>query len=107
MAFTIKQSDTSPSLQVTFQDAEGNPVNIVGASIDFYMESLDGILVVDAPMTIVNGQGGIAKYDWQIGDTDSPGTYYAEFKVTYGDGSVETFPNNTNSTIIIYPSLVF
>lgn len=105
MAFTIKQSDTSPSLQATLQDADGNAININGASIRFHMKAVGGAVVIDQPMTIVNAAGGIVKYDWQSGDTDTAGTYYAEFEVTYSDLSVETFPNNTNETILIIPQL--
>jgi hypothetical protein len=105
MAFTIKQSDTSPSLQATLQDANGTAININGASIRFHMKAVGGAIVIDQPMTIVNAAGGIVKYDWQSGDTDTAGTYYVEFEVTYLDLSVETFPNNTNETILIITQL--
>lgn len=105
MAFTIKQSDTSPSLQATLQDANGNPINISYSTVRIHMKQVGGSVVIDQPMTIVDEEVGIVRYDWQSGDTDTPGTYYVEFEVTYQDLSVETFPNNTNETVLIIPQL--
>jgi hypothetical protein len=105
MAFTIKQSDTSPSLQATLQDADGNTINISYSTVRFHMKQVGGSVVIDQPMTIVDEENGVVRYDWQSGDTDTPGTYYVEFEVTYQDLSVETFPNNTNETVLIIPQL--
>jgi hypothetical protein len=56
-------------------------------------------------MTITDALGGVVQYDWQSGDTDTAGSYYAEFEVTYNDGAVETFPNNQNLAISIRKEL--
>ena len=69
------------------------------------MKQVGGSVVIDQPMTIVDEENGVVRYDWQSGDTDTPGTYYVEFEVTYQDLSVETFPNNTNETVLIIPQL--
>lgn len=105
MAFNIKQNDTSPSLQATLKDSALNPVNLLGASVQFHMKSLDGTLKVDASMDVVDVDSGIIRYDWQSGDTDTVGAYYIEFEVTYADGSVETFPNNGNKVISVVKKL--
>lgn len=105
MAFTIKQNDTSPALQATLQDYAGNPINLVGATVRFHMKGLDGSIVVDAPMTITNAAGGVVRYNWQAADTDTVGTYYAEFEATYSDLSIETFPNTDSIAIVITPEL--
>jgi hypothetical protein len=39
------------------------------------------------------------------GDTDTAGTYWAEFEVTFGDGRVETYPNRGYLTVNIEPDL--
>jgi len=105
MAFSIKQNDTSPSLQATLKDASLTPVNITGATVMFHMKSIDGTVKVDQQMTIVDGSGGVVQYDWQAGDTDTVGTYYVEFEVTYGDSSIETFPNNGNKVVSVVKEL--
>lgn len=105
MAFSIKQNDTSPSLQATLKDAALNPVDLTGATVMFHMKSIDGTVKVDQQMTITNASGGVVQYDWQSGDTDTVGTYYVEFEVTYADSSVETFPNNGNKVVSVVREL--
>jgi hypothetical protein len=105
MAFSLKQNDTSPSLQATLKDAAQNPVDLEGATVKLHMKSAEGILKVNAAMTVVDQNNGIIQYDWQSGDTDTAGTYYVEFQVTYADSSVETFPNDGNKIIVIRPEL--
>jgi hypothetical protein len=105
MAFTIKQNDTSPSLQATLKDASDNPIGLVGATVMFHLKSLDGTIKVDAEMTVTDADNGVVQYDWQSGDTDTVGSYYAEFEVTYSDGTIETFPNNSNLSISIRAEL--
>lgn len=105
MAFYIKQNDTSPSVQAALTDANNQAISLVGASVQFHMEDIEGNLKVNSAMTITNDIGGIVQYDWVSGDTDTVGTYYVEFEVTYFDGSVETFPNNNKEVIIIRPEL--
>lgn len=105
MAFSIKQNDTSPSLQATLKDATLTPVNLAGATVMFHMKSVDGTIKVDQQMTITNASGGVVQYDWQAGDTDTVGTYYVEFEVTYSDSSIETFPNNGNKVVSVVKEL--
>lgn len=105
MAFSIKQNDTSPSLQATLKDAALDPINLTGASVRLHMKSVDGTLKIDQPMTIVTPLQGIIQYDWQAGDTDTVGTYYVEFEVTYADASVETFPNNGSKVVSVVKEL--
>lgn len=105
MAFTIKQSDTSPALQATLKDADGIAINLNGCTVQFHMKSLSGVVVIDQPMTVVNASGGIVKYNWTSLDTSTSGAYYAEFEVTYSDLSVETFPNTGSIAIVITPEL--
>lgn len=105
MAFSIKQNDTSPSLQATLKDASLNPIDLTGATVMFHMKSVDGTIKVDRQMTVTNAAGGVVQYDWQSGDTDTVGTYYVEFEVTYADSSVETFPNNGNRAVSVVREL--
>ena len=106
MAFRIKTNDTGPVLSVTLTDANGNGIGLAGASARFHMKAFGATsLKIDAPATIIDDVNGVVKYDWVAGDTDTAGTYYGEIEVTYGDATVETFPNNGYFTIIIKEDL--
>jgi len=105
MAFSIKQNDTSPSLQATLKDAALDPIDLTSATVRLHMKSVDGTLKIDEVMTIVDDSGGVVQYDWQSGDTDTVGTYYVEFEVTYADASVETFPNNGSKVVSVVKEL--
>ena len=61
--------------------------------------------MVDAAATIVTAAAGLVRYSWNSGDTDTAGSYQAEFEMTYGDGSIETFPNSSNIQIDIMADL--
>ena len=52
------------------------------------------ITKVDASASIVTPAAGTVQYDWDAADTDTIGSYQAEFEVTYVDGTIETFPND-------------
>ena len=106
MAFRIKTNDTSPKLSVTLTDALGTPIGLAGCSARFHMKAFGASsLKVDAVADIYDEDSGIVEYSWQVGDTDTAGTYYGEIEVTYGDATVETFPNNGYFTIIIKEDL--
>ena len=95
MTFYIKQNDTSPAMLATLQDADGNAVNLTGATVRFHMRAVGGNeVVVDDAVTVVTPLSGIVRYDWSADDTDTIGSYQAEFEVTYADASIETFPND-------------
>jgi len=95
MTFFIKRNDTSPAMLATLVDADGNAVDITGASVRFHMRPIgQSQNTVDSAAVIVTPLEGIVRYNWLASDTDSSGTYQAEFEVTYADASIETFPND-------------
>lgn len=95
MGFNIKQGDTSPSLRVKLKNSDQSAADLTGATVRFHMREVDATVAsVDALATIVNATGGEAQYDWVTGDTNTAGSFYGEFEVTFSDGSIGTYPND-------------
>jgi hypothetical protein len=95
MTFYVKQNDTSPAMLATLQDADGNAIELTSASVRFHMRPVGGgAIVVDQAATVVTALEGLVRYNWTAADTDTVGSYQAEFEVTYADASIETFPND-------------
>ncbi len=105
MAFYIKQNDTSPSILAELKDANNTPVNLTAATAKVFIKSVDGTLKVNEDVQIINVTLGVVRYDWQVGDTDTVGTYSVEFQVTYTDGAVETFPNTGSIALVVTKEL--
>ncbi len=98
MSFFIKRNDRLPSYAVTLDTG----VSLVGATVKLIM-TLKGETVpkVDAEAVVVDGATGSVRYDWADGDTDTEGTYDAEWEITYGDGRKQTLPDNDFEEVII------
>ena len=98
--FKIKKSDTQPSLQATLQYNNGSPIDLTNSTIYFIMGKLaDYATYRSGTCSTVSDTGGICKYDWSNLDTGSVGTYWGEFEVNWGSGSIMTLPNNHNLKI--------
>lgn len=110
--FHIKQGNTSPALEAQLIDNEGNPVDLNGTTVRFQSRLVgDDIPTVDDTAKITDPDEGIVVYEWKSGDTDTDGSYIAEFDVDYSGGtsdnfeSDETFPNNDYLQIRIEENL--
>lgn len=91
LKFTIKRGDTSPALRFALLPEN---VSLAGATVRFQMRSRGGATVIDLPAEILTVfEPAVVAHLWAPGETDTPGRYEAEFRVTYLDGTVETFPN--------------
>lgn len=120
--FHIKEGDTSPGIIRELTDAAGNPVNLDGASARFQMrprqntfygpsmgtqtatpflnEPAEILQYTDSDGNYVNK--GQVRYGWADDDTDTPGKYICEFRISYGDQSIETFPNYGHIHVTIH-----
>lgn len=103
----LKQNDTSPTLDAILTNAAGEVVDVTNASVRFHMQMVGATtLKIDAAATVVDGEAGHVRYTLQPGDTDTPGSYKAEYEVTFLDGSVETFKNTPDQLrVVITPEL--
>lgn len=101
-AFNIKRNDTSPSLVWEITSTIGT---LLGSTVVFNMKNAAGtVIIARAAASFDNGGTGVLPsliYNWIATDTAASGKYFGEFEVTYADGRIETFPNNTNIPIVI------
>ena len=91
LKFTIKRGDTSPALRIALLP---DSVSLAGATVRFQMRARGGATVIDRPAEVLTVfEPAVVAHLWAPGETDMPGRFEAEFRVTYLDGAVETFPN--------------
>lgn len=96
LRFPIKRHDRLPALKVALTYRDGTAVSLVGAtSPKFYMRSTSAAdsttPKVDGVATITDAANGLLQYDWAANDTDTAGSYLAEFEVQIS-GRRMTFP---------------
>jgi len=102
--FSIKQNDTRPILKAQLLDAEELPVNLTAVNaIEFHMRVYPAgtTKIAAGSVTINNATQGQVQYSFSASDTNTADTYEAEFEVTYSDGTIQTFPNDTQATVKI------
>lgn len=106
--FVIKRNDRRPALAKTLTDSAGNPVDLTGSSVKLIITAIaTGTVKVNTAASIVNppGTDGKVSYAWAAGNTDTPGDYWGEFEVTFGDGTKESFPNDRHMRIRVTEEL--
>ncbi len=104
--FVMKQGDLEPSLFATIVDSPGVPAPLATAStiqLRFATATLVELWVRD--VDVDDADAGEVSYTWQDGDTDTPGTYYAEFVVDWSGSRLQTYPPRGYLVIVIAPKL--
>lgn len=89
MTFVIKQGDTLPALRAQLLGPDDQPIDLSVATVEFRMGNH-----VSAAAVIEDPTQGRVRYDWRPGDTNVPGTHYAEFVVTFLGGATQRVPND-------------
>lgn len=94
--FYLKKNDTAPAIETILSDING-AVDLTGCTVLFRMsEAGAGNLMVEKAATIVVPQAGADKgkcyAEFEAEDTAVIGEYRVEWKVTFSDGKVATFP---------------
>ena len=103
--FSLKAHDRLPSIQATLLSG-GVAVDLTGCTVKFVMaEKTSGVVKITSAATVVTAASGIVRYDWAAIDTDTPGSYQAEWEVTDAGGKKQTFPTLTYHTIDILADL--
>lgn len=104
--FTIKRGDRLPVFRGTCVDRDGQPANLTGATVRFYMrrKSDPGTPVVNGGLMTIVGDptlGGV-EYEWDADDTEDAEMYEAEVEATYGDGKRQTFPSYRFLNVLVH-----
>lgn len=104
MTFSIKRGDTSPPIKYQLISSDGSMQDISNyQEVSFFMRNENKEVVVTGDtasgVTVEDAPKGIVSYSWSSGDTSTVGTYDAEWEVVFGDGTIETFPNNSFITV--------
>lgn len=89
--FIIKAGDAFPSFLAALQDGRAG-ISLVGATVQFRLTAYGStVLRFIRNAVIVDPVARTVRYDWQAGDTNTPGFYQGEFVVTNG-GQTMTYP---------------
>lgn len=103
---TFKRNDTAPSIAITCT-SDGSAKDLTGAaSAKFLMGTIDGAGVattkVEGTMSFdADRSTGLTYYEWQTTDLDTAGTYKVEVEITWADGKVQTFPEDSYLEIVV------
>ena len=113
MTVFVGENDTAPVIngvlgvlngKNTFDNASATAVTIAGATVRFHMLDSSGTVKVDSAATNTEdggGDTGEVTYSWVAADTDTSGWFKGEFEVTFADGTVQTYPNQSKIPILI------
>ena len=89
-----------PPIEATLINAIGAPAeNLVGATVTLKYRPIAGGAWVEKVCTIVDPAAATVRYNWEEGDTDTPGVYVGYFHVVYADGRDEPFPSGRHLRI--------
>lgn len=104
--FHLKVGDTLPKYRRTLRGSDGAVQDLTGAtSVKFRMRKMGttGAYKVDAAAVVIDAPNGLVEYAWVAADTDTPGSYHAEWQVFWG-ANRQTHPNDNHSVIQINPT---
>ena len=101
--FTIKKGDTGPPLIRTLYGQDGAVQDLTAATVTFNMKKGALVVIDHGTCSIVGAETlGVVQYDWNVVDTETKGTYKAEFEAILGDGTIVSFPDNSDFFVRIY-----
>lgn len=103
--FSLKKNDLFPHLAATLENADGTAIDITGASVLFRMRKRgETTNKISAAASVVTADAGEVEYAWTDGDTDTAGSYEAEWVITFPGGQ-QIVPNGRMLVIEILESL--
>jgi hypothetical protein len=104
--FYWKQGDTAPALAVTLRDGNGVAVDLTGATVRFHLvDAVARALMLNVAATVTSAATGQVRVNPATAQIPRPGNYLGEFEVTFADGTIETWPNDTDLQITVKAAL--
>lgn len=92
----VTENDVGVKIRTQLLDDLQQPVTLFAVTgVEFHMRlyrTQDEPKVAAGVCTVIDASQGIVEYAFAAEDTDAPGRYDAEWQVTFGDGSIDTFP---------------
>lgn len=110
-SFIIKENDTLPSLSITVIDRgcfdEKIPfiLSAVTATTFTMIDECNQFKILEGPANITSSSGGTIEYTWSSADTDTPGRFKGEFRLSFSGGPRMTLPLNGSIDIFIQKSI--
>lgn len=106
---TMKQHDTAPALDIVCFDPPsvehplGLLADLTAATSIRILCKQDGALLIDR--TVTGTDEGVVVLVWEDGDTDVVADIIGEVEVTWGNGTIQTFPVGGYFTVKVKPDL--
>lgn len=74
--------------RVTWQDTDGDPLNLTGATLSGRRLDLETgqAVALDGALTLVEPEAGTFDWRYGAGDVAAAGAYQVQFVATFGDG---------------------
>jgi len=92
-AFCFVQSNTRPFFAVQMlRSNDHSVVDLSSATVTFYFRHTDNRVaeVNGGNCNITDAPNGKVEYRWLTGDLNTPGLHIAEFRITFGDGTIQS-----------------
>lgn len=90
--FKIKQGDTAPPISGTLKENKAVRDLTEASSVALRWRRKGTTATVSNAATIDDATAGAVSYTWAAGDTDDPGVYFAEWVVSWNDGTEQSYP---------------
>jgi hypothetical protein len=104
--FSLQKDDRLPAFRTTLT-VNGQPLDLTLATgLTFIMRlATGGTPKVSAAATIITAAAGVVEYAWAAGDTDTVGSYQAQWKITWPGPKFQRAPTLVFHTIDVTANL--
>lgn len=102
----IHQNDLEPPIEAILTEIDANgahtAVDLSGiVGVKFQMGRRGGPVKINADANVVDATGGVVKYEWQDGDTDTAGDFECTWQIEVTAGRFRTFPQPAHATVSV------